>query len=66
MPAHTAIAAQLEVLSIAVQEISRALAAATPAKVAAAVRERIASSAAHLGPKLRLKLGPKTRKPTSR
>jgi len=53
MPAHTAVVAQLEVLSIAVQEIARALApatAATAAKVADAVRQRVASSAALLNP----------------
>jgi len=50
MPANTAIAAQIEVLSIAVQEIARALAPATAAKVADAVRQRVAFSAALLDP----------------
>jgi len=48
MPANVAIAAQLEVLSIAVQELARALApaqAAQAAPVADAIRKRVAGQA---------------------
>jgi len=45
MPANTAIAAQIEVLSIAVQELARALAPAQAAQVADAIRKRVAGQA---------------------
>ena len=48
MPANAAIAAELEVLSIAVQELARALApaqAAQAAQVADAIRKRVAGQA---------------------
>jgi len=48
MPANAAIAAELEVLSIAVQELARALApaqAAQAAQVADAMRKRVAGQA---------------------
>ena len=50
MSKHTAIDGQLAVLSIAVQEIARALAPAQVAQVSAAVRARLAERAAALAP----------------